>query len=137
MPDCDLKRRHTAAAVVSDTVLTTVLAAIDAMGDDFGVADTAQLMAFMVIRRNDERGLPPISQRAIARELSTPRHKVSHQTVANWLKPLRAAGMIVQSRGGYRGHLGWLADRLHSDHFKRMVGALVDGGKQLEPFDTR
>lgn len=130
--------RHTAAALFSETLLAAILPAIAAMGDGFSIADTPQLLVFMVIRLNDERGNPPISQRGIARELTTIGHKVSHQNVANWLRPLLARDMVKQSgRWGYCGNDGWLDDRIHSDHFTLMVGALVDGGKKLEPFDKR
>jgi len=134
----EFKERHTAAAIFSQTMLVAILASLEGLpptargrrkGRPQGIAEVPQLFVAMVIRLNDERGLPPISQRAIARQLRT-----SHQNIGHWLEPLLTCSMIKHSGRGYTGNDGWMLERIDAQHFRRLVRALFLGGKKIERF---
>ena len=73
----EFKRRHRASAVVSQMQLLIMHEIVEGYNRDRNfIAEWNEIRVVMVIRRNDERGLPPITLSQIPKP-STPRRRTS------------------------------------------------------------
>lgn len=125
-PSFEARRR--ASGIISQLMLLCTDEMLSGLGGAMNiVADFPEIWVLMVIRRNDDRRQPPISQNKIAQQLHT-----SRQNVGRWLKSLENRGAVERSGRGYVAADGFLADRLNARYFRRIVRAICAASRDLQ-----
>jgi hypothetical protein len=121
-----LKRRARRSAIVAKMTLTI----FREMTRDFGHKSLAacipELLIAMVIRENDEEGLPPISISEISRVTG-----IHRKTVGRHINRLVKRGAFIREDDGVYGNDAYLEARLDDVFFKTILQAIIDADEAL------